>query len=81
MSADAGTGQIAAVELTTPDVDVESQVATLLDQITEAVAAFTGDGAYDRADVYEAVAARHPRAAVVVPPRASAVPRDADGRR
>ena len=34
----------------------------------------TGDGAYDRDDVYVEVAARHPEAAVVVPPRANAVP-------
>src|SRR4051794_24470914 len=32
------------------------------------------DGAYDRDDVYAEVAARHPEAAVVVPPRANAVP-------
>ena len=39
-----------------------------------AVASFTGDGAYDRGDVYDAVAERHPEAAVVVPPRTGAVP-------
>ena len=38
------------------------------------VASFTGDGAYDRDDVYAEVAARHPEAEVVVPPRAGAVP-------
>src|SRR4051812_31352522 len=37
----------------------------------------TGDGAYDRDDVYAKVAARHPEAAVVVPPRANAVPSEA----
>src|SRR3954447_2746646 len=37
-------------------------------------AAFTGDGAYDREDVYDKVTARHPEAAVIVPPRSSAVP-------
>jgi transposase len=71
---DAGTGQIAAVALTGPDGDDGSQVGPLLDQITEpAVASFTGDGAYDRDDVYAAVIARHPEAAVIVPPRATAV--------
>jgi hypothetical protein len=64
------------VELTTPDVDDGSQVGPLLDQIAEPVASFTADGAYDRDDVYAAVAARHPEAAVIVPPRASAVPSD-----
>jgi hypothetical protein len=36
-----------------------------------------GDGAYDRDDVYAEVAARHPEAAVVVPPRVNAVPSEA----
>ena len=40
------------------------------------MASVTGDGAYDRDDVYAAVAVRHPAAAVVVPPRANAVPSD-----
>jgi hypothetical protein len=38
-----------------------------------------GDGAYDRDDVYAEVAARHPEAAVVVPPRSGAVPSDTAG--
>ena len=41
------------------------------------VAPVTGDGAYDREDVYAEVAARHPEAVVVVPPRANAVPSEA----
>jgi hypothetical protein len=41
-----------------------------------AVASFTADGAYDRDDVYAEVAARHPGADVIVPPRSSAVPSD-----
>ena len=40
------------------------------------MASFTGDGAYDRDRVYAGVAERHPQAAVVVPPRATAVPSD-----
>ncbi len=43
------------------------------------MASFTGDGAYDRDDVYAEAAARHPDAAVVVPPRSSAVPSGAAG--
>ena len=38
------------------------------------VASFTADSAYDRDDVYAEVAAHHPDAAVVVPPRSDAVP-------
>ena len=71
---DAGTGQIMATELTTNDIDDGSQVSPLLDQVTGPIASLTGDGAYDRDDVYRAVADRHPEAAVVVPPRATAVP-------
>src|SRR5205823_3272751 len=46
----------------------------LLDQIDGPIASFTGDGAYDQDGVYSAVVARHPEAAVIVPPRSNAVP-------
>src|ERR671913_2551313 len=72
--ADADTGRIVAAELTGKDVDDGSQVGPLLDQVDGPVASFTADGAYDRDDVYAGVAARHPEAAVVVPPRRDAVP-------
>ena len=69
LGVDADTGRIAAVELTGNEADDGSQVGPLLDQVDGPVASFTGDGAYDREDVYGAVAERHPDAAVVVPPR------------
>jgi hypothetical protein len=50
------------------------QVGALLDQIADPVASFTGDGAYDQDAVYATVAERHPDAAVIVPPRTTAVP-------
>jgi len=71
---DADTGRIVASALTTHDVDDGSQVGPLLDQVTGPVASFTGDGAYDRTDVYDAVIERHPDARVIVPPRSGAVP-------
>src|SRR3954471_3763348 len=74
---DADTGQIVASELTTHDVDDGSQVGPLLDQVAGPVVSFTGDGAYDRTDVYGAVAERHPDARVIVPPRSTAVPSEA----
>jgi Transposase DDE domain len=74
LGVDADTGEIVAVELTSNDVDDGAPVGSLLDQVEGAMASFTGDGAYDREDVYGAVAARHPDASVVVPPRSSAVP-------
>jgi hypothetical protein len=74
LGVDAGTGRIEAVELTGSETDDGSRVGPLLDQVAGPVASFTGDGAYDREDVYGAVAERHPEAAIVVPPRSSAVP-------
>jgi Transposase DDE domain len=71
---DADTGQIVAATLTTHDVDDGSQVGPLLDQVAGPIASFTGDGAYDQEGVYASVAERHPEAAVIVPPRATAVP-------
>jgi hypothetical protein len=46
----------------------------LLDQVAGPVASFTGDGAYDQDGVYASVAERHPEAAIIVPPRSTAVP-------
>src|SRR5712671_5025388 len=71
---DADTGQIIAADLTSKDVDDGSQVGPLLEQIAGPVASFTGDGAYDRDDIYREVCQRHPDATVIVPPRSSAVP-------
>ena len=77
LATDADTGHIVASVLTDKDTDDGSQVGPLLDRVDGSVVSFTGDGAYDRDDVYAEVAARHPGAAVVVPPRSSAVPSDA----
>jgi hypothetical protein len=71
---DANTGEIVATALTTNDVDDASQIGRLLDQVERPVASFTGDGAYDQDSVYRTITARDPEAAVVVPPRATAVP-------
>ena len=77
IATDADTGRIAAVLLTDKDADDGGQVGALLEHIEEPIASFSGDGAYDRDDVYAEVTARHPDTAVVVPPRANAVPSDA----
>jgi len=70
---DADTGRIVAATLGTSDVDDASQVSTLLDQAGP-LASFTADGAYDQDGVYGEVARRSPEAAVIVPPRSSAIP-------
>ncbi len=74
LATDADTGRIVASALTDRDADDGSQVGPLLDRVDGPVASFTGDGAYDRDDVYAEVAARHPDASVIVPPRSDAVP-------
>jgi hypothetical protein len=74
LATDADTGRIVASVLTDKDVDDGSQVGPPLDRVEGRWRSFTGDGAYDRDDVYAEVTARHPAAAVVVPPRANAVP-------
>src|SRR5829696_3843312 len=71
---DADTGQIVAATLTPHDVDDGAQVGPLLDQVDGQIASFTGDGAYDQDGVYASVAERYPEAAIIVPPRSTAVP-------
>src|SRR3954466_9794646 len=74
LGVDANTGQIVASVLTSHDADDGAQVGPLLDQVAGPVVSFTGDGAYDQDGVYASVAERHPEAAVIVPPRSTAVP-------
>ena len=74
LGVDAGTGQTSASMLIPKDVDDGFQAGPLLDQAVGSVASFTGDGAYGQDRVYASAAERHPEAAVVVPPRSTAVP-------
>src|SRR4051794_35351005 len=73
LGVDARTGRIVAATLTDRDEDDASQVGPLLDQVADPVASVTADGAYDQESVYANVAERHPEAAIIVPPRATAV--------
>jgi transposase len=73
---DAVTHEIVASELTSDDVGDVPEKLVLLDQIDAEVASLRVDGAYDGEAVYDAVAERHPEAAVIIPPRATAVPNE-----
>src|SRR5215217_4424094 len=73
LGVDAETGRIVAATLTDRDEDDASQVGPLLDQVADPVASVTADGAYDQESVYADVAERHPEAAIIVPPRVTAV--------
>src|SRR5271170_3643471 len=70
---DAITHEIVAVELTPDDVGDVSDLPGLLDQVDAEIASVTADGAYDGEVVYDAVANRHPDAAVIIPPRVTSV--------
>jgi transposase len=71
---DAMTHEIVASELTPDDVGDVSEMPVLLEQIDSKIASMTADGAYDGEAVYDAIAERHPEAAVIIPPRVTAVP-------
>ena len=71
---DANTGQVVASALAGPETDDGAQVGPLLDQVAGSVASVTGEGAYDQDRVYADIAERHRQAAIIVPPRSTAVP-------
>ena len=73
---DPGSGEILASELTTAEEGDAALVGPLLEQIAGPIASVTADGAYDGEPVYRAVSERQPDppVAVIIPPRASAVP-------
>jgi hypothetical protein len=73
LAVDAKTGTIVASTLTSKEVDDAAELGPLLDQVEEPLAAVIADGACDQDRVYDAVAEHSAEAAVVVPPRATAV--------
>jgi hypothetical protein len=64
---DAVTHEIVASELTPDDVGDVSEMPALFDQIDAGIASMTADRAYDGEAVYDAVAKRHPEAAMIIP--------------
>ena len=74
LAIDPDSSDILAAELT--DEGDASRVGPLLDQIDGPVSAVLADGAYDGDPTYWTVLERHPDAAVVIPPRSTAVPSD-----
>src|SRR5688572_19614616 len=74
LGVDAETGTIVASTLTGKEVDDAAELSPLLDQVDGPVGAVIADAAFNQDRVYDTVAERHPEAAVVVPPRSTAVP-------
>jgi hypothetical protein len=73
---DTVTHEVVASKLTPDDLGDLSEMLALLDQIGAEGAPMTADGAYDGETVYDAAAERHPEAAMIIPPRATAVPNE-----
>ena len=73
LAVDAKTGTIVASTLTSKEVDDAAELGALLDQVDDPLAAVIADGAYDQDRVYDGVAEHSAEAAVIVPPRATAV--------
>jgi hypothetical protein len=67
---DEETAEVLAWVATTSNVSDKEVLPLLLEQITEPIAQLTGDGGYDYATCYEAIAKRKARA--VIPPRRTA---------
>jgi hypothetical protein len=74
LAVDPASGEILASELT--DDGDASLVGPLLDQIDGPISAVFADGAYDGEPICRSVAAHTPDAAVIIPPRSTAVPSD-----
>jgi transposase len=79
LAVDAASGMIVAQTLTDQDADDPSQVGPLLDQIGDPIVQVTADGAYDGDPTYQTIAAHGDDIAVVIPPRATAVPSGDEG--
>ena len=65
-----------ACELTDRFTHDDQLVKPFLEQISEPIDYFSGDGAYDETPIYEAVIAHSPNVDVVIPPRSNAVLND-----
>ena len=76
LAVDPNSTEIFASELTTIEQGDAALVGPLLEQITGAIASVIADGAYDGEPVHHATTEHQPDppAAVIIPPRANAVP-------
>ena len=74
LAVDADSGMIVAQMLTYQDADDPSRVGPLPDQIDDPIGRVTADGAWDGDPTDQMIAARGDSIAVVIPPRATAVP-------
>ncbi len=69
---DPTSGEIQAAALTANSISDDEMVETLVQQLTQPVAAFAADGSYDKRKVYDQLHAHSPDAKVLIPPRKNA---------
>ena len=69
---DADSGEIQAALLTEAGVHDAEAAPALLEQVAQALASVSADGAYDRTNVYAALTAHSPEVQINIPPRRDA---------
>ncbi len=69
---DPTSGEIQAAALTANSISDDEMVETLVQQLTQPVAAFAADGSYDKRKVYDLLHVHSPDAQVLIPPRKNA---------
>lgn len=69
---DPHSGEIQAAALTTNGISDDQMVEPLLEQITQPIDRFAGDGGYDKRKVYDCLNKHAPEAEVLIPPRKNA---------
>jgi len=69
LAVDSSTGEVQAAMLSDAGVTDAEMVEPLLTQINQPIARVAADGIYDQRQVYQALAAQAPAAAVLIPPR------------
>jgi hypothetical protein len=74
LAGDPDSAEILASEVATTDDGDASLVGPLLDQIDCPISAVFADRAYDGEPIYRSVAGHTPNAAVIIPPKSTAVP-------
>jgi len=72
LSVDTDSGEIQAALLTEAGVHDAEAAPALLDQVEHSLVSVSADGAYDRANVYEALTTHSPDAQINIPPRRDA---------
>jgi hypothetical protein len=69
LSVDTDSGEVQAAMLSSAGVTDAEMVEPMLAQIEQPIASVAADGIYDKRDVYAALQARAPDAAIMIPPR------------